>query len=112
MVEADSLQSYLDDVPAEHRATVDRLRGLIFDIHPEAEEVIKWNRPVYAVDGTDRFYIDHFTNHVSLGFMQGATLADPEGLLEGTGKQMRHVKITDVSEFDDPALSALVTDAV
>ncbi len=30
---------------------------------------------------------------VNLGFFQGAGLADPEGLLTGTGARLRHVKV-------------------
>lgn len=38
-------------------------------------------------------YVNVFKNHVNVGFFQGATLPDPRGLLAGSGKRMRHVKL-------------------
>jgi hypothetical protein len=38
-------------------------------------------------------YVDTFKAHVNVGFFCGAELADPKGMLEGSGKLMRHVKI-------------------
>src|SRR5712692_9651688 len=39
------------------------------------------------------FHIPVYSNHVNLGFHDGATLADPDGILEGSGKQIRHVSV-------------------
>ena len=108
----DDVEAFLDAVPDEHRPTVDAIRTTIFDVYPDATETIKWNKPIYDVDGVDRFYVDHYTEHVSLGFMQGASLEDPDGKLEGTGKSMRHVKFGDPEEVADPAVRSLVEDAV
>ena len=108
----DDVESYLDAVSDEHRPTVDAIRTTIFDVYPDATETIKWNKPTYGVDGTDRFYLDHYTEHVSFGFMQGSDLDDPDGFLEGTGKNMRHIKFRDPDEVDDPAVRSLVENAV
>ncbi|HEX2091432.1 MAG TPA: DUF1801 domain-containing protein [Longimicrobiaceae bacterium] len=45
-------------------------------------------------------------------FLAGADLPDPTGLLEGTGKAGRHVKVTRPEILDDPALYALLRAAV
>ncbi len=47
-------------------------------------------------------------NSVSLYFLRGAKLPDPEGLLAGTGKGMRHVKIRDAKQIRPTALKKLV----
>lgn len=112
MSEDPDVRAYLESVPAEQRPIVDSARELLRDAYPAATETIKWNQLVYEVDGTNRFYIDHFTNHVNLGFMQGADLDDPEGLLEGTGKRMRHAKLRNPKEVANPALHTLVETAV
>lgn len=49
-----------------------------------------------------------FKAHVNVGFFLGAHLADPAGLLEGTGKRMRHVKVRPGAEIDSKALGALI----
>jgi len=43
-------------------------------------------------------------SHVNLGFYHGASLNDPAGLLEGTGKKLRHVKVRNMSEAKNPVL--------
>jgi hypothetical protein len=51
--------------------------------------------------------VDHWS-HVNVGFFYGAMLADPAGLLEGSGKRMRHVKLKPDREFDAAALGDLI----
>jgi hypothetical protein len=45
---------------------------------------------------------------VNLGFNYGTELPDPEGLLQGSGKLLRHVKITTPEDLSNPALRRLV----
>ena len=54
------------------------------------------------------FHIAVYTKGVNLGFNQGATLADPSGILEGTGKQIRHIKIRSQSDLARPELRGYV----
>jgi hypothetical protein len=53
-------------------------------------------------------YIALHKDHINLGFNQGAELPDPEGLLEGPGKMLRHTKITSSEDLQDPALRRLL----
>ena len=53
-------------------------------------------------------YVNVFSSHVNVGFFQGATLADPSGLLLGSGKFMRHVKLGPGTTVDDDALKGLI----
>lgn len=56
-------------------------------------------------------YIAPFKKHVNLGFFYGADLDDPQSLLEGSGKLLRHIKVKTPSQINDPALITLVTAA-
>src|SRR5439155_19704906 len=49
---------------------------------------------------------------VNLGLTNGADLADPQGLLEGTGSGIRHVKLTSAEAAGAPAVRQLVSDAL
>jgi hypothetical protein len=49
-------------------------------------------------------YIGAYRAHVNLGFYYGAELADPLGLMEGTGKKLRHIKVKNSEEVGEPAL--------
>ena len=57
-------------------------------------------------------YIMPHKRWVNLGFYQGAELADPGGLLEGTGAKLRHVKIRSLDEAKRSAVRALVEGAL
>ena len=56
-------------------------------------------------------YVGVFRDHVNVGFFHGAALPDPEGLLQGTGKSMRHVKVKPGLDLDRSALDALIAAA-
>jgi hypothetical protein len=56
-------------------------------------------------------YVNAFNAHVNVGFFRGAELSDPNGLLEGTGKFMRHVKLRPDREVDATALLTLINAA-
>jgi hypothetical protein len=58
------------------------------------------------------FVISPQKGHVNLGFYDGASLPDPDTLLEGSGKVHRHVKIRDRRQLDDPHLARLIRAAV
>jgi len=56
-------------------------------------------------------YIGVIRDHVNLGFIRGSELADPQRILEGTGKQMRHIKIRNMSDLGRPAIRAYLQEA-
>jgi hypothetical protein len=56
-------------------------------------------------------YVNVFTAHVNVGFFYGVALADPAGLLEGSGKRMRHVKLRAGVVGDEGALRRLIEEA-
>jgi hypothetical protein len=56
-------------------------------------------------------YVNAFKAHVNVGFFRGAEIADPEGLLEGTGKFMRHVKLRPGGNVNARALRKLIDTA-
>jgi hypothetical protein len=53
-------------------------------------------------------YVNVFKSHTNVGFFYGAHLDDPAGLLEGAGKNMRHVKVKPGRELDSAALQGLI----
>jgi hypothetical protein len=75
----------------------DDVRELLHDGHPTA-----------CVGDAAFAYVNAFKAHVDVGFFLGAELADPDGLLEGTGKFMRHVKLRPGDEPDSRSLTRLI----
>ncbi|MEM7205200.1 MAG: DUF1801 domain-containing protein [Planctomycetota bacterium] len=71
-------------------------------------ELIHDGCPVACVADAPFAYVNVFTAHVNVGFFRGAALADPAGLLRGTGKRMRHVKLRPESSGEGTALQELI----
>jgi hypothetical protein len=64
--------------------------------------------PTACVGDAGFAYVNAFRGHVNVGFFRGSTLPDPVGLLEGTGKLGRHVKLKPGTPLDSAALEAVV----
>ena len=77
----------------------------------DVREILHDGQPTACVADAAFGYVDAFKAHVNVGFFRGAEIADPEGLLEGTGKFMRHVKLSPRRDFDATALSKLIRTA-
>jgi hypothetical protein len=71
-------------------------------------ELLHDGHPTVCVGDAAFAYVNAFKAHVNVGFFRGAAIADPEGLLEGTGKFMRHVKLRPGDDFNATALTKLV----
>ena len=82
------------------RACGDDVRELLHDGHPTA-----------CVADAAFAYVNAFKSHVNVGFFRGAEIADPERLLDGTGKFMRHVRLKPESEVDATVLMKLIETA-
>jgi hypothetical protein len=81
---------------------------VIRDCGDDVRELLHDGQPTACVGGCAFAYVDAFKAHVHVGFFHGAELADPAGLLEGTGRFMRHVKLRPDAEVDAGALRALI----
>jgi hypothetical protein len=84
------------------------LREIILDEVPDASESIYQVYTVaiwFGFSGKmkDMFcYIATSAGHVNLGFPRGASLPDPNGVLEGEGKTMRHIKFASLEQVERP----------
>jgi hypothetical protein len=94
------------------------LRSLIGKLDPAFVELV-WPKQKIASFGigpkkmSEHYaYIAVHSAHINLGFYQGASLKDPQKLLEGTGKNLRHVKITSAAIVSTPAISTLLRQAI
>jgi len=74
----------------------------------DVTELLHDGHPTACVADAAFGYVNVFTSHVNIGFFHGASLSDPAGLLQGSGRFMRHVKARPGSLPDEAALQALV----
>jgi hypothetical protein len=82
------------------RGCGDDVRELLHDGHPTA-----------CVGDAAFAYVNAFKAHVNVGFFRGAEIADPNGLLQGTGRFMRHVKLSPERHVDAAGLRKLIETA-
>ena len=115
----DSVTELFAPYPAEVRELAMRARELMRELLPDAAEEIDTKPPLLGYTYRPGTYkglilaIMPQKSYVNVVFSKGVELLelDPAGLLEGTGKVARHVKVRDVDRLDHPQLRALVTAA-
>ena len=81
------------------------------DLGDDVRELLHDGHPTACATDAAFAYVNAFKAHVNVGFFRGAELSDPTGLLEGTGKYMRHVKLRPGQDIDEEALQTLMETA-
>lgn len=74
----------------------------------DVQELLHDGHPTACVGEAAFGYVNAFRDHVNVGFFRGAEIDDPAGLLEGTGKRMRHVKLRPEQNINESALTKLI----
>lgn len=103
----DSWFSGPDELRGFAKPWFDQMRGCGADVR----ELLHDGHPTACVEDAAFGYVNAFSAHVNVGFFHGADLDDPAGLLDGTGKRMRHVKLRWGQHVDAAALSELIAAA-
>jgi hypothetical protein len=91
------------------------LHGLLLELFPEAVLTADQENIGYGTSTGYKglkFTVAPFTGYVRLGIAGGASLPDPAGLMQGTGKVHRHIKIRSAGELANPDLLALLKAAL
>jgi len=105
---------YTPAIAAQLRDARQRLRAHF----PRGVEMVfdNYNALVFGIGPTDRsrdsfISIAGYPKWVTLFFLDGASLHDPEGLLEGDGKQVRGIRLKTPADIDAPSVAALIAQA-
>lgn len=113
-----TLPTFLNQYSLEVQKIFTALQLLIKHHLPELEENINpgWKNCSYGTGESKSekdllVYLAPFKDSVNLGFYRGVLLHDPEQLLKGTGKSMRHIKIKSIDAVNDKHVLALLIEA-
>ena len=99
---------YMRDDNPELRNVARALRSFVRKTVPGMKETVNaWGIPTFEAPDPFCFYMAG-KNHVTFGFHFGTSLKDPESLLEGTGRNLRHVKLRTVADLEQKSLRELV----
>ena len=106
-----AVDAWMRGRPGELGAIAERWFDAMRRCGSDVRELLHDGHPTACVGDAAFAYANAFTSHVNVGFFRGAELADPAGLLEGTGKFMRHVKLKPGVPVDEAALNQLIATA-
>ena len=106
-----TVDDFIRKLNPERKEIVAALRAIIEKAAPNSEASIKWGSPWWTDTGL-LCTVYAAGSHINFGFSRGAELDDPEELLEGTGKGMRHIKIESVKDIKKSKFAALIKQAV
>jgi hypothetical protein len=106
-----AIDRWMRDRPGELGAIAQQWFEVMRGCGDDVRELLHDGYPTTCVGDAAFAYVNAFTAHVNVGFFRGAELPDPEHLLEGTGKFMRHVKLSPERDVDAAALKNLIETA-
>ncbi|HKS95830.1 MAG TPA: DUF1801 domain-containing protein [Terriglobia bacterium] len=99
---------YLSTKSRDFRQLAREIERFVSGLVPGAALALnQWGVPTFSLDGPLCYFIVG-KKHITLGFFRGTSLEDPKGILEGTGKNLRHVNVRKAGDLARPALRALV----
>jgi len=113
-IEGKEGRAWIDEYVAKSgnmKGVLKGLRALVKKTIAGCEEYVNpWKIPSFDSNGTVCGFMTG-KEHVTFIFLRGAALPDPEGLLEGTGKSVRHVKVRTAVDVKKPGLKKLIVEA-
>jgi hypothetical protein len=113
-IEGKEGRAWIDEYVAKSgnmKGVLKGLRALVKKTIAGCEEYVNpWKIPSFDSNGTVCGFMTG-KEHVTFIFLRGAALPDPEGLLEGTGKSVRHVKVRTAADVKKPGLKKLIVEA-
>ncbi len=104
-----TVEEIVGKLDAQRRGITEKLRNLVKQTLPDAEEKVKWGNITYLRKSKNLAWIIVYEGHVDFGFFRGAELASQR--LEGTGKGLRHIKICRIEDIDEAEIARLLRDA-
>lgn len=103
-----AIETWMNEHPGELGIIARRWFEVMRGCGDEVRELVHDGCPVVCFGDVPFGYVNVFTSHVNAGFFQGAALADPARLLQGSGRFMRHVKLRPGTVVNATALRGLI----
>ena len=103
-----AIERWMKDHPGELGVIAQRWFEIIRTCGDDVRELLHDGHPTGCIGDAGFACVDAFRAHVNVGFFRGAELPDPDHLLVGTGRFMRHVKIVPGNPIDAEGLTRLI----
>lgn len=103
-----AIDAWIEGRPGELRDIARHWFQVMRSCGDEVRELLHDGCPVACLGDAPFGYVNAFKSHVNVGFFQGAALPDPDRLLEGNGKRMRHMKLRPGTATNEAAVTRLI----
>lgn len=100
---------YIEGLSGEIKGITEQLRSLVLETSDELTEALKWGMPNYSYKGL-AVYLQPAKHHVNFGIHKGGKIKDKDvkGLFEGSGENMKHIKVRSAEDIDQEYFQMLV----
>jgi hypothetical protein len=107
-----SFSDFLRDQSSRNQDVIRALRTFVKRRAPQLQESVKWGNGCWVQGKVPIAYLYSAPDYVQFGFFRGSALKDPNRLLNGKGKFVRHIKVRRRADIDERAFDALLRQAV
>ena len=104
------IEEYVEKLDAPLKEIVSKLREIVTNHSSDIKEEMKWNVPTYSITRNICSIMAH-KKHVNFQIFRGAHIKDSQNL-EGTGKDMRHLKFHTVEEIEESRVKKILEQAI
>jgi hypothetical protein len=87
------------------------LRTFVKRVAPGLQEAVKWGNGCCVMGNVPVAYVYSASDYVQFGFFRGSGLKDPQRILEGKGRYVRHIKVRKGSDINEDAFRVLLRQA-
>jgi hypothetical protein len=106
-----TFDEYVAEQTPRNQVIIRELRELVKRVAPRLRETVKWGNGCWVNGKENVAYVYSAAGYVQFGFFGGSALKDPDGLLEGEGKYVRHIKVHAPADIDKRAFASLLRQA-
>ena len=106
-----NFDEYLAGQVPRNQTVIRALRKFVKRVAPQLQESVKWGNGCWVQGKAPVAYLYSAPDYVQFGFFRGSELDDLDGLLEGNGKFVRHIKVRTRADIDERAFEALLRQA-
>jgi len=109
----ESFNLWANDQAPEHRKLIRVLRKLVNKVAPSLSETVKWGNGCWVGEDWPVIFIFAGYDILQFGFFGGSYLSDsdPQKLLKGSGKFVRHIPVKTLRDIDEIAFKRLIKKA-
>ncbi len=106
------IDDYVEELTGWKKDVAEKLRAVIRAASRKLTEEVKWGWPCYTAGGKCVCGFMAMQQTVNFVLYLGAEVNDPRGLIEGTGKSMRHVKLRGLKDIRKPAFTRFIKESI